>query len=154
MGHRWDRSARRIERLRARLEWRVDGAAPVRPKGMHEKAYQRRTQVSASQRSSSIRKSGRTPTLRAAHEDVTHPPARCVRELHTTHFADARRGWRHVGNARLNRCAEIAGTDMGIKRLCESGGRDDGARTTAIASLLMTFFLRDPFSTAQHRRST
>src|SRR5215216_3786864 len=104
--------------------------------------------------SSSIRKSGRTPTLRAAHEDVTHPPARCVRELHTTHFADARRGWRHVGNARLNRCAEIAGTDVGIKRLCESGGRDDVARTTAIASLLMTFFLRDPFSTAQHRRST
>jgi hypothetical protein len=74
----------------------------------------------------SIRQSGRTPTLRAAHEDVTNPPSRCVGGLHTTHFADARRDWRQVRNARFNRCAEIAGTDMGIKRLCQSGERDDG----------------------------
>jgi hypothetical protein len=40
-------------------------------------------------------------------------------------FADTRRDWRQVETTRLNRWAEIAGTDMGIKRLGESGGRDD-----------------------------
>jgi hypothetical protein len=40
MGHRWDRSARQMERLRARLGWRDGGTVPVRPKGMHEKTYQ------------------------------------------------------------------------------------------------------------------
>ena len=40
MGHRWDRSARRIEKLRARLNWRA-GAVPIKPRGMHEKTYQR-----------------------------------------------------------------------------------------------------------------
>jgi hypothetical protein len=84
------------------------------------------TQVSADRCSGSICQSGRTPTLRAAHEDVTHPPASCVGELHTTHFAGARGRWRQVGNAGLDRCAEIAGTDMGIKRLGERGGRHDG----------------------------
>ena len=39
MGHRWDRSARRIEKLRARLNWRA-GAVPIKPRGMHEKTYQ------------------------------------------------------------------------------------------------------------------
>jgi hypothetical protein len=37
MGHRWDRSARRIEKLRAQLEWR--GAEPIKPRGMHERRY-------------------------------------------------------------------------------------------------------------------
>jgi hypothetical protein len=41
MGHRWDRSARQIEKLRARLEWGKSGTVPVRPKGMHKKTYQR-----------------------------------------------------------------------------------------------------------------
>jgi hypothetical protein len=41
MGHRWDRSARRIEKLRLRLEWRERGSVPIKPRGMHEKTYQR-----------------------------------------------------------------------------------------------------------------
>jgi hypothetical protein len=41
MGHRWDRSARRIEKLRARLQWRDNGTEPIRPRGMHERTYQR-----------------------------------------------------------------------------------------------------------------
>jgi hypothetical protein len=41
MGHRWDRSARRIEKLRLRLEWRAGGTVPIKPRGMHEKTYQR-----------------------------------------------------------------------------------------------------------------
>ena len=40
MGHRWDRSARRVEKLRARLQWRV-GTVPIKPRGMHERTYQR-----------------------------------------------------------------------------------------------------------------
>jgi hypothetical protein len=40
MGHRWDRSARHIEKLRARLQWRV-GTVPIKPHGMHERTYQR-----------------------------------------------------------------------------------------------------------------
>jgi hypothetical protein len=39
MGHRWDRSARRIEKLRVQLEWR--GAEPIKPRGMHERTYRR-----------------------------------------------------------------------------------------------------------------
>jgi hypothetical protein len=39
MGHRWDRSARRVEKLKARLQ--SGGAVPVRPRGMHETTYQR-----------------------------------------------------------------------------------------------------------------
>src|SRR5215217_625198 len=91
----------------------------------------------------SIRQSGRTPTLRAAHEDVTHPPARCVGELHATHFADARRDWRQVGNGRLDGCAEIAGTDMRIKRLRESGGRDDGGEDHGYRKLAHDTFSLD-----------
>jgi hypothetical protein len=41
MGHRWDRSARRIEKLRARLRWRAYDTVPIKPRGMHEKTYQR-----------------------------------------------------------------------------------------------------------------
>ena len=41
MGHRWDRSARRVEKLRARLEWRAHGTVPIKPRGMHERTYQR-----------------------------------------------------------------------------------------------------------------
>ena len=41
MGHRWDRSARRIERLRARLRWSANGTEPIKPRGMHERTYQR-----------------------------------------------------------------------------------------------------------------
>ena len=41
MGHRWDRSARRVEKLRARLEWSPGGATPIRPRSMPEKTYQR-----------------------------------------------------------------------------------------------------------------
>jgi hypothetical protein len=41
IGHRWDRSARRIEKLRARLQWGANGTVPIRPRGMHEKTYQR-----------------------------------------------------------------------------------------------------------------
>jgi hypothetical protein len=41
MGHRWDRSARRVEKLRLRLEWRERGTVPIKPRGMHEKTYQR-----------------------------------------------------------------------------------------------------------------
>jgi hypothetical protein len=41
MGHRWDRSARRIEKLRVRLQWRANGTVPVKPRGMHERTDQR-----------------------------------------------------------------------------------------------------------------
>jgi hypothetical protein len=41
MGHRWDRSARRIEKLRARLQWSANGTVPIKPRGMHERTYQR-----------------------------------------------------------------------------------------------------------------
>jgi hypothetical protein len=41
MGHRWDRSARRIEKLRARLQWGADGTVPIKPRGMHERTFQR-----------------------------------------------------------------------------------------------------------------
>jgi hypothetical protein len=41
MGHRWDRSARAIEKLRARLGWQAGGTVPIKPRGMHEKTYQR-----------------------------------------------------------------------------------------------------------------
>ena len=41
MGHRWDRSARRIEKLRARLQWGANGTVPIKPRGMHERTYQR-----------------------------------------------------------------------------------------------------------------
>jgi hypothetical protein len=40
MGHRWDRSARRIEKLRIRLQWRANGTVPIKPRGMHERTYQ------------------------------------------------------------------------------------------------------------------
>jgi hypothetical protein len=41
MGHRWDRSARRIEKLRIRLQWQAGATEPIRPRGMHERTYQR-----------------------------------------------------------------------------------------------------------------
>jgi hypothetical protein len=41
MGHRWDRSARRVEKLRARLDWRAHGTVSIKPRGMHERTYQR-----------------------------------------------------------------------------------------------------------------
>jgi hypothetical protein len=41
MGHRWDRSARRVEKLRARLYWGAHGTVPIKPRGMHERTYQR-----------------------------------------------------------------------------------------------------------------
>jgi hypothetical protein len=41
IGHRWDRSARRIEKLRVRLQWRADGTVPLKPRGMHEQTFQR-----------------------------------------------------------------------------------------------------------------
>jgi hypothetical protein len=41
MGHRWDRSARRIEKLRARLQWKAAGTEPIRPRGMHQRTYRR-----------------------------------------------------------------------------------------------------------------
>jgi hypothetical protein len=41
MGHRWDRAARRIEKLRARLQWRAEGTVPIKPRGMHELTYRR-----------------------------------------------------------------------------------------------------------------
>ena len=41
MGHRWDRSARRVEKLRARLKWGASGTMPIKPRGMHERTYQR-----------------------------------------------------------------------------------------------------------------
>jgi hypothetical protein len=41
MGHRWDRSARRIEKLRARLHWGANGTVAIKPRGMHERTYQR-----------------------------------------------------------------------------------------------------------------
>ena len=37
MGHRWDRSARRVEKLRARLQWGAHGTVPIKPRGMHER---------------------------------------------------------------------------------------------------------------------
>src|SRR5262249_22081648 len=40
MGHRWDRSARRIEKLRARLQWSANGTVPIKPRGMHERTFQ------------------------------------------------------------------------------------------------------------------
>lgn len=40
MGHRWDRSARRIEKLRARLQWGAHATVPIKPRGMHERTYQ------------------------------------------------------------------------------------------------------------------
>jgi hypothetical protein len=41
MGHRWDRSARRVEKLRAQLRWGAGDTVPIKPRGMHEKTYQR-----------------------------------------------------------------------------------------------------------------
>jgi hypothetical protein len=41
MGHRWDRSARRIEKLRAQIGWRAVGTLPVKPRAMHNRTYQR-----------------------------------------------------------------------------------------------------------------
>jgi len=41
MGHRWDRSARRVEKLRARLQWGAGDTVPIRPRGMHKRTYQR-----------------------------------------------------------------------------------------------------------------
>jgi hypothetical protein len=41
MGHRWDRSARRVEKLRARLQWSANATVPIKPRGMHERTYQR-----------------------------------------------------------------------------------------------------------------
>jgi len=41
MGHRWDRSARRVEKLRNRLDWAAQGTVPIKPRGMHERTYQR-----------------------------------------------------------------------------------------------------------------
>ena len=41
MGHRWDRSARRVEKLRGQLEWGKSGTMPIKPRGMHEKTFQR-----------------------------------------------------------------------------------------------------------------
>jgi hypothetical protein len=41
MGHRWDRSARRVEKLRAGLLWRANDTVPIKPRGMHERTYQR-----------------------------------------------------------------------------------------------------------------
>ena len=37
MGHRWDRSARRVEKLRARLQWSANAKVPMKPRGMHER---------------------------------------------------------------------------------------------------------------------
>jgi hypothetical protein len=48
MGHRWDRSARRVEKLRARLEWRAGGTIPIKPRGMQERTYQRIVSLLAS----------------------------------------------------------------------------------------------------------
>jgi hypothetical protein len=36
MGHRWDRAARRVEKLRARLQWQAGGTVPIKPRGMHD----------------------------------------------------------------------------------------------------------------------
>jgi hypothetical protein len=47
MGHRWDRSARRVEKLRARLKWSA-GGIPVKPRGMHKSTYQRILRMIAS----------------------------------------------------------------------------------------------------------
>ena len=41
MGHRWDRSARRIEKLRGRLQWNAGGTVPIKPRGMHQRTYDR-----------------------------------------------------------------------------------------------------------------
>ena len=34
-------SARRVEKLRARLDWGAYGTVPIKPRGMHERTYQR-----------------------------------------------------------------------------------------------------------------
>jgi hypothetical protein len=41
IGHRWDRSARRVEKLRARLQSQAGGTEPLRPRGMNSRTYQR-----------------------------------------------------------------------------------------------------------------
>ena len=41
MGHRWDRSARKVEKLRAWLRCGANGTVPIKPRGMHERTYQR-----------------------------------------------------------------------------------------------------------------
>jgi hypothetical protein len=41
IGHRWDRSARQVEKLRARLQWGANGTVPIKPRGMHKRTYQR-----------------------------------------------------------------------------------------------------------------
>jgi hypothetical protein len=41
MGHRWDRSARRIEKLSTRLQWRAHDTVPIKPRGMNERTYER-----------------------------------------------------------------------------------------------------------------
>jgi hypothetical protein len=56
MGHRWDRSARRIGKLRARLQWSANGTVPIKPRGMHERTYRRILGVLADQEA--IRKQG------------------------------------------------------------------------------------------------
>ena len=40
MGHRWDRSARRFEKLRVRLQWGANGIVSIKPRGMHERTFQ------------------------------------------------------------------------------------------------------------------
>ena len=56
LGHRWDRSARRIEKLRVQLQWRANGSVPIKPRGMHERTYQRILDMLASHEA--IRKQG------------------------------------------------------------------------------------------------
>jgi len=41
MGHRWDRSARRVEKLHTRLQWGAHRTVPIKPRCMHERTYQR-----------------------------------------------------------------------------------------------------------------
>jgi hypothetical protein len=41
MSHRWDRSARRVEKLRTRLKRGASGTMPIKPRGMQERTYQR-----------------------------------------------------------------------------------------------------------------
>ena len=41
MGHRWDRSARKVEKLRAWLRCGANGTVPIKTRGMHERTYQR-----------------------------------------------------------------------------------------------------------------
>jgi len=40
-------SARRVEKLRARLDWGAYGTVPIKPRGMHEGTYQRILRVLA-----------------------------------------------------------------------------------------------------------